>query len=297
MPMTQAPESPNHEIPKAAPQADGFPEHEAVAAIDVSPEAIAALVAEGARALQPADVDGVGVAPRLPDALQLLVGVTHDLRSPLSSMLVLLERLRGGYAGPVTPQQEKQLGLIYSAAFGVASLTNDALDMARGSAPDLAAGPAREFSLSEVWQTVRALVHPIAEEKQLVLRWSGPAADRRVGHAGAVHRVLLNLVTNALKFTAQGSVTVSAWVTGGSQVRFSVSDTGQGMPAMVRDQLDRGSALSSDPLVSSAGLGIAMCQHTLEALGSRLELVDQPGRPGTTIEFTLVLPPSSGALP
>lgn len=287
--MTDSPTAPDADVPPTTSQADGFsvdrPE------VDVSPEAIAALVAEGARALSPAAADeALTDMPARPDALQLLVGVTHDLRSPLSSMLVLLERLRGGHAGPVTPQQERQLGLLYSAAFGVASLTNDALDMARGSAPELAAGPAREFSLAEVWQTVRALVQPIAEEKQLVLRWSGPAADRRVGHASAVHRVLLNLVTNALKFTTSGSVTVSVGVVAPSQVRFSVSDTGEGLPSTVRDQLHRGSVLARNPMVSSAGLGIAMCQRTLEALGSRLELVHQADRPGTTIEFTLVLP-------
>ena len=272
------------------------PETQATA-VDGSAEAIAALVAHSARALTSTAKGGARRTPTLPDALPLLVGVTHDLRSPLASMLVLLERVRRGHAGPVTPQQEKLLGLIYSAALGVASLTSDALDMARGSAPDLYSGPPREFSLRAVWQSVRALVHPIAEERQLVLRWSGPASDRRIGHAGAVHRVLLNLVTNALKVTAQGSVTVSARAAGEAEVRFSVTDTGPGLPATVRIQLHRGAAQSSAPHVHSTGLGIAMCQHTLGVLGSRLELADQPGHPGTTIEFSLVLPPSTGALP
>jgi signal transduction histidine kinase len=257
---------------------------------DVSPEAIAALVAEGARVLVDSPAEGVAAAPQaLPDALSLLVGITHDLRSPLSSMLMLIERLRSGHAGPVTPQQEKQLGLLYSAAFGVASLTNDALDMARGTAHDVAQAAAVPFSVAEVWKGVRALVHPIAEEKQLVLRWSGPVADRRVGHPGALHRVLLNLVTNALKFTSNGSVTVSVSDLGNDRLRFEVADTGHGLPAAVKAQLLRAGQLSSDPLVSSSGLGIAMCQQMLAAMDSRLDDVSEEGRPGAALAFVLTL--------
>ena len=257
---------------------------------DVSPEAIAALVAEGARVLVDSPAEGVAAAPQaLPDALSLLVGITHDLRSPLSSMLMLIERLCSGHAGPVTPQQEKQLVLLYSAAFGVASLTNDALDMARGTAHDVAKAAAVPFSVAEVWKGVRALVHPIAEEKQLVLRWSGPVSDRRVGHPGALHRVLLNLVTNALKFTSNGSVTVSVSDLGDDRLRFEVADTGHGLPAAVKAQLLRAGQLSRDPLVSSSGLGIAMCQQMLAAMDSRLEDVSEEGRSGAALGFVLTL--------
>jgi signal transduction histidine kinase len=257
---------------------------------DVSPEAIAALVAEGARVLVDSPAEGVAPAhPALPDALALLVGVTHDLRSPLSSMLMLIERLRSGHAGPVTPQQEKQLGLLYSAAFGVVSLTNDALDVARGTSRDVAQAAAVPFSVAEVWKGVRALVHPMAEEKQLVLRWSGPAVDRRVGHPGALHRVLLNLVTNALKFTSTGSVTVSVSDLGSNQLRFVVTDTGHGLPTAVKAQLLRPGQLPSDPLLSSAGLGIAMCQQLLAAMDSRLEDMSEEGRPGAALGFVLTL--------
>ena len=257
--------------------------------VDVSPEAIAALVAAGAHALH--DVcDVADSAVARPDALPLLVGITHDLRSPLSSMLVLIERLRAGHAGPVTPLQEKQLGLLYSAAFGVASLTNDALDIARGTARDVGCTPAAPFSVSAVWREVRSLVQPIAEEKQLVLRWSGLAQDTRVGHAAALHRVLLNLVTNALKFTTSGSVTVCAEALEQDQVRFSVADTGEGLPPQVRAQLLRVAEAQGTGYVSSAGLGLAMCQQMLGAMSSALEAPAEPMRPGTTLAFVLRLP-------
>jgi signal transduction histidine kinase len=253
--------------------------------IDVSPEAIAALVAEGASALR----EVPDRAPALPDALPLLVGITHDLRSPLSSMLVLLERLRGGHSGPVTPVQEKQLGLLYAAAFGVASLTNDALDIARGTARDIGTAPAAPFALSGVWREVRALVQPIAEEKQLVLRWSGLRDDTRVGHAAALHRVLLNLVTNALKFTARGSVTVCAEEMENHRVRFTVTDTGQGLPELVRAQLGCADTHTGGSVPSSAGLGIAMCQQMLGAMGSQLEDWSEAPGTGTSLGFIVTL--------
>ena len=257
-------------------------------AVDISPEAIAALVAEGASALS-----DVAVQPDAsPDALPLLVGITHDLRSPLSSMLVLIERLRSGHAGPLTPLQEKQLGLLYSAAFGMASLTNDALDMARGAARDMATLPATPFSVNDMWRAVRGLVQPIAEEKQLLLRWSGPAHDRRLGPPAVLHRVLLNLVTNALKFTASGSVTVMAEDLDDHTVRFVVSDTGDGLPASVRTQLRRGDPFAALPSVSSSGLGIAMCQQMLAAIGSQLEDRSADRAGGTALAFALSLPRS-----
>jgi signal transduction histidine kinase len=259
------------------------------APVDVSPEAIAALVAAGASALHELP-ESTATAAGLPDALPLLVGITHDLRSPLSSMLVLIERLRAGHAGPVTPLQEKQLGLLYSAAFGVASLTNDALDMARGAARDVASAPAAPFSVNAVWREVRALVQPIAEEKQLVLRWSGLAHDTRVGYAAALHRVLLNLVTNALKFTTSGSVTVCAEALANNQVRFDVTDTGDGLPPQVRAQLHRSADSQAAGYVSSAGLGLAMCQQMLGAMGSRLEAAPESARTGTVLGFVLTLP-------
>jgi signal transduction histidine kinase len=256
--------------------------------VDVSPEAIAALVAEGASVLG----DAAEQPDASPDALPLLVGITHDLRSPLSSMLVLIERLRAGHAGPLTPLQEKQLGLLYSAAFGMASLTNDALDIARGAAKDMATAPATVFSVNDLWRAVRGLVQPIAEEKQLLLRWSGLTLDRRLGHPAVLHRVLLNLVTNSLKFTSSGSVTVVAEEIDDRTVRFVVSDTGEGLPASVRAQLRRTGTFTALPSVSSSGLGIAMCQQMLAAIGSQLAEVPSDRGSGTALAFTLALPRS-----
>jgi signal transduction histidine kinase len=114
-----------------------------------------------------------------------------------------------------------------------------------------------------------------------------------VGRAVALQRVLLNLATNALKFTPRGGVTVRAAAVGGARVRFEVSDTGPGIPAGVQAQLfetfrDREGART--PVFSSAGLGLAICQRLVHAQGAELR-VDSAPEQGTRFSFELELPP------
>ncbi len=235
-----------------------------------------------------------------PNALQLLVEVAHDMRSPLGSIQFLVERMRCGQTGPVSPMQERHLDLVYSAAFGLSALTSDVMELAQGGAR-LVGAAVVPFSIGEVLRAVRDVVQPIAEEKKLTLRFSGPPADLRLGHPAALHRVLLNLVTNALKFTNTGSVTVQADAITPTAVRFHVVDTGRGMPASVTARLldDFGahgeaatrtqSEREADTVFSSAGLGLAICQKLVAAMGSRLT-IHSAHRGGSQLEFTLDLP-------
>jgi signal transduction histidine kinase len=225
------------------------------------------------------------------NANDLLLGLTHDMRSPLSSILVLVERLRTGQSGPVTALQERQLGLVYSAAFGLAAAANDVLELSRGGARLVGAEPV-PFSLYEVFRAVRGLVQPIAEDKRLVLRFSAPQDDQFVGHPAAIQRVLLNLATNALKFTNVGVVKLEAERRDGQIVRFTVEDSGEGLSAELYAQLAAGDgavSLMAGSAFSSAGLGLANCQQLLALMDSRLSAC--PVQPiGTRFEFSLSLP-------
>ena len=226
-----------------------------------------------------------------PHALQLLVEVAHDVRSPLGSILFLVERMRRGDTGPVSPMQERHLGLVYSAAYGLAALASDAMELARGGVR-LVGGQPVAFSIAAVMHAVRDVVQPLAEEKGLTLRFSGPASDVRVGHPAAITRVLLNLVTNALKFTNNGSVTVTAFESAGDAVSFRVEDTGRGMPeqvaARVTEVFSRAGPAGAYSF-SSAGLGIAICRKLLDTMHGSLAIA--PVSPvGTRVEFTLLLP-------
>ena len=142
------------------------------------------------------------------DAQQLVVEMAHDMRSPLGSILILAERLRYGSTGSLTPIQERQLGLVYSAAFGLSALAGDVIELARGGTT-LMDQPPMPFLVSDVLQSIMDILRPMAEEKKLIVRCVGPEADLRVGYQAALNRVLLNLATNAIKFTNTGSVDVA----------------------------------------------------------------------------------------
>ncbi len=213
-----------------------------------------------------------------------LVEVAHDMQSPLSSILFLADTLRRSCSGPVNLVQERQLGLVYGAAFGLSTLVSDLLDSVRGHR--LLAGNPLPFSVRETVQHVCSIVRPIAEEKKLTLTTVYPQMDGRVGYAPAISRVLLNLTTNALKVTEHGSVTIGCADLSMDEVEFWVADTGGGIPESLQAELsgEAGAAGNRVPF-SSAGLGIGICRTLLSALGSSLRF-ETDGN-GTRFSFRL----------
>jgi signal transduction histidine kinase len=253
------------------------------------------------RLLQAMEVVGRGLeadwsqhfADRLsaPDGLELVVEVAHDLRSPLTSILFLAETLQRGRSGPVNQVQERQLGLIYSAAFGLSSVASDVIELARGGDRLVDLDPI-PFSVTDILESVRDIVQPIAEEKSLAVRLTPPEADFRIGHPVALSRVLLNLTTNALKFTAEGSVEVIARQTGARRLEFSVRDTGRGIPPQSMATLFepfRRRQKSGEYAFSGSGLGLSICRKLVEAMGSSLRVETTMGT-GTRFFFELELP-------
>ena len=227
--------------------------------------------------------------------LDLLVEVVHDMRSPLTSILFLSEVLHRGQSGTLSDIQRRQVGIVYSAALGLVGMVSDTIEMARGGRRLHSQDP-RPFSVNETIQAVRDLVSPIAEQKQLALVIEPLGSDRRLGHPIPLSRVLLNLATNALKFTQSGSVTIAAREVGGPRVCFSVVDTGPGIPDDVVDSLYQ--PFRAEPkresgyYFSGTGLGLAISRRLVEAMNGTLT-VDSEGERGTSFSFILDLPPAS----
>jgi signal transduction histidine kinase len=226
-----------------------------------------------------------------PDGLDLVVELAHDLRSPLTSILFLAETMKRARSGPVTPLQERQLGLVYSAAFGLSSVASDVIELARGGdrLVDLEPLP---FSIRDIMDSVGDIVQPIAEEKGLEVSLIPCERSSRIGHPVALSRILLNLTTNALKFTDEGGVEVRAREASATSVEFSVRDTGRGIPP-------RGMALLFEPFrrrekdrdyaFSGSGLGLSICRKLVEAMEGQLQVETGPGA-GTRFYFTIDLP-------
>lgn len=222
---------------------------------------------------------------------ELVVEMAHDLRSPLTSIMFLAEAMQLGQSGPINETQRRQLGLIRSAALCLCAAASDVLELSR-SGESLTDREPTPFSISDVFRTVRDLARPLAEEKGLDLRFLAPELEERIGHDRAVARVLLNLTTNALKYTDQGFVEVAARETSDTRVAFSVRDTGPGLDA----EGFRATPTTARDHFSSAGLGLAICNQLVTAMGSRLEVTTHPDG-GTKFTFELELPAVDVALP
>ena len=229
-----------------------------------------------------------------PNGQELVVEMAHDLRSPLTAILFLAESLQNAENGPVTDSQRRQLGLIYSAALGLCATASDVLELARGGDRLLERGPL-PFSVVEILNSVRGMVLPLAEEKRLEVQLVHPVPERRIGHARAVGRVLLNLATNAVKFTEAGFVEIAARPLGATRLEFSVRDSGEGIDAAVLPTLYqpfRKPAGGPRYYFSSAGLGLAICRKLVHAMGSTLRIETRPHW-GTRFSFELELPPAT----
>jgi signal transduction histidine kinase len=225
------------------------------------------------------------------NGVDFIVQIVHDLRSPLSSILFLAETLMQERSGPLNARQQRQLGLIYSAAFGLNSLTSDTIELSRGG-DQLADDRAAPLSVTNLLESVCDIVRPMAAEKGLTVDVAFPTSDLRLGHPLALRRVLLNLTTNALKFTERGSVTLAAVEKAPTRITFSVRDTGPGINPEALSNLFhpfRPNVKTGRYLFSGTGLGLALTRRLVRAMGSELRLETRRGW-GTQFWFDLELP-------
>jgi signal transduction histidine kinase len=225
------------------------------------------------------------------DAAGVLIEISHDIRSPLAAILFLLDMLRSERSGAVTPLQQQQLRLIYGASLGMMQLSCDLIDSVRGAERVVGDRPS-EFSIRETLESVRDIVKPMAEEKGVDVDLVLPSVDARVGLPAALNRILLNLTTNAVKFTNAGIVALAAIEVSPTVVEFSVQDSGREIPPDVLEQLFRPfrqSGLRRTRTFSSNGLGLSICHKLVLALGSELR-VNTSAQKGTRFHFRIDLP-------
>jgi PAS domain S-box-containing protein len=229
-----------------------------------------------------------------------LATMSHELRTPLNSIIGFTGIMLQGLAGPLNPEQSKQLDMVRTSARHLLALVNDVLDISKIEAGQLEV--AREpFDLRESIAKVLLLVKPQAESKGLAL---GVHLDSgltsALGDQRRVEQILLNLLSNAIKFTERGTVTLAAEAVadvalpdvapGQPAIRVRVSDTGIGIKAENLSalfqpfrQIDSGLARCHE----GTGLGLAICRRLAVLMGGEIAVESEWGR-GTT--FTVILP-------
>lgn len=221
------------------------------------------------------------------DCADAVVAIAHDIRSPLGSILLLVDALRRTERTTSTPIRERQLGLIYGAAFGLSTTVSNLIAAARGDG--IVQGKPTPFSISETMHAVSSIVQPMCEEKGIPLGIQFPEVDARIGHQSAIQQALLNLASNALRYTDAGSASMGCTEISEENVEFWVEDTGPGIPDEVLERLCYGFPPEGVKLrFSSAGLGLAIVRTLVEAMGSSLQV--DSGNEGTRFSFVLALP-------
>ena len=240
--------------------------------------------------VHPAGPEDVTASLTGPNGLELVVEMAHDLRSPLTAILFVTETLQDEQHGPVSARQRHALGVIYSAALGLCTTASDVLELARGGARLTDSDPA-PFSVAEVFTSVRDMILPLAVEKGLDVRLVHPVPERRIGHSRALSRVLLNLATNAAKFTDSGFVEIAARPLTPTCLEFSVRDTGRGIdPDDLKALCQPFRPSHAQQHFSSAGLGLGICHRLVQAMGGELQV--ETSSEGTRFFFTLKMPPA-----
>ncbi|MBM2617911.1 sensor histidine kinase [Actinoplanes sp. LDG1-06] len=221
---------------------------------------------------------------------RFLANVSHELRAPVTAVIGLSRLLGDEGSDPLTVEQRRQVDLIRSSASDLLSLVNDLLDLAKAEAGRVEPNWER-VDLKAMFGQLRGTLRPLATRPEVDFTIDEPAVASIRSDEVLLARVLRNLLTNALKFTAEGEVRLTVH-TVGDDLEFTVSDTGTGIPAELHDrvfeefyQVPGSRALSG----KGTGLGLPYARRLAGILGGALRVDSTPGEGST---FTLRLPAS-----
>jgi len=222
-----------------------------------------------------------------------LATMSHELRTPLNSIIGFTGIMLQGLTGPLNPEQHKQMSMVQKSSRHLLSLINDVLDISKIEAGQLHLA-SETFALRPSIEKMVKLIAPLAEQKEIDLQMDLAAeigtitTDQR-----RLEQVILNLLSNALKFTEQGWVRIACRLEN-HQYILTVTDSGIGMrpeeiPNLFQPfhQIDTGLTRKHE----GTGLGLSICQKIIDLMGGSIEVASQ-WEQGST--FTVRLPRQPG---
>ena len=220
---------------------------------------------------------------------EFLTALSHELRTPINATMGYVELIGLGLAGQITDAQRDYLSRIRMSQDQLLRIINDLLNYSR-----IEAGQVQyDFTpvpIHELVEAVLPMVGPQAQNKELSLA-HGPCPDRLVGRADRTkaEQIVLNLVSNAVKFTPSGGRVAVACTAQADRVAITVADTGPGIPldqqsAIFEPFVQLGRSLTSGH--EGTGLGLAISRDLARAMGGDVTVESTPGA-GARFTFTL----------
>ena len=217
--------------------------------------------------------------------------MSHEFRTPLGSILSMTRLLEDGMDGPLNDEQLKQVRFISAGAVELRDMVDDLLDLAKIEAGRISISPAW-FDLMDLFSALRGMFRPLVESAASVdlVFEDPPALPMLYTDDTKLAQILRNFISNALKFTPHGQVTVSARPEGEGHVRFSVRDTGIGIPGHMLGALFEDFVQVDSPIqkrLRGTGLGLALCRRFAELLDGTVGVESVLGEGS---EFHVILP-------
>ncbi|WP_082464299.1 response regulator [Dethiosulfatarculus sandiegensis] len=208
-----------------------------------------------------------------------LAKTSHELRTPINGIIGISQALLDGLGGPLSQKQSQNLTSIVTSGKSLSNLINDLLDFSKISNQVMTLWPG-DVNLGAVVETSLTVIAPLARQRGLSLESQIPSDLPLVrADEGRLQQILANLLSNALKYTAEGKIIVSAKAEG-EFVLISVSDTGIGIPRE-KQKLIFEPFEQHSPLIGvrnkGAGLGLAICKQLVELHHGLIEVESVEG--------------------
>ncbi len=216
--------------------------------------------------------------------------MSHEFRTPLASITSVTDILLVRLDGPLTTEQERQLRFVQGSVRELTEMVDDLLDLAKVDAGRISISPAW-FEMVDLFSALRGMFRPIVGSGSVSLIFEEPdqvppiyTDDKKLA------QILRNFISNALKFTPQGEVRVSARIIEGQMIEFAVTDTGIGiaadhLPALFSDFVQLDTRIHKR--LRGTGLGLSLAKKFAGLLGGRVAVQSELGKGS---RFSVLIP-------
>ena len=216
--------------------------------------------------------------------------MSHEFRTPLASITSIADILIAGMDGPLTPEQQRQLQFVRGSVRELSEMVDDLLDLAKVDAGRISISP-EWFEMVDLFSALRGMFKPIVGSGTVSLIFEEASDIPKIySDDKKLSQILRNFISNALKFTAEGEVRVTARSVPGGMVEFAVSDTGIGidkehLPALFSDFVQIDTRIQKR--LRGTGLGLSLAKKFAILLGGSVAVTSEVGRGS---RFSVLIP-------